>query len=459
MQDAKHHSEAPTHRRAFHALTALVLVATGTLAATSSGCGSTTVQSGPYCEGGFVRKDAQGNESCEGKCEPSKCGADNVCIDNRCALSCTSHLHCAPIVEDCVPATDDSGGAVDICQPNGRAPIGLACPLGDGDCASAFACPDGAACDPACTGADCACPADQCKALMCLTNGEGDADAFCTLRDCHADSDCPGGYWCGQLRVPQHICGPTCKSSKCAGGPMDGLGCSKASDCQQGDQSFCGEADDNPCVDPADVAAGGSTLVEGTWCGLQNICRPRRVCSPCETDLDCSAQPYQRCTTLQDNTKACTRDCDTDADCDSGYGCTNGACIPRSGVCVGTGGYCEPCRTDLDCAAGGPTFLCRGFIAGSFERACYDIISKSCNSDANCPVGPDGRHGTCLGEDQGVTPDVSYYHTCDMPYNDAIGVSSCWRSNAGTGCYVNDDCISKKCVGAKPSMGVAGVCQ
>jgi hypothetical protein len=412
-------------RRALQAAAALGLVVfAGGLATTGAGCGNST-ETAQFCVGGFVRKDpknptAQG--TCEGKCDPTKCAADNTCVDNKCTLNCTSNLDCTPLTQDCVPAVDDeSKKAINVCHDNGKGPIGQKCPFGT-ECAMATSCPDGTACDPACTGASCACAAADCKPLVCRTAGTGDADAFCTLKDCHADADCPGGFWCEAVRDPHAICGT-----------------------MKGNSSFCGTSTD-ACVDPSMDMANGTTYQEGPYCALRSECRPRKQCAPCTTDLDCSSIPGQHCTQVGPE-KVCTRDCNVDSDCDNTYSCPAGACIPRFGACVGTGNFCEPCRTDLDCGGKDSKLGCTHPGSGS-ESICFDSsLSASCTTDADCPTSPGGLHGTCLNENQGVAQGDPQYHKCYLPFIATTDRYTCWKGGTGSACVAAKECVSNKCVG------------
>lgn len=436
-------SAAPPPRRglfrAVQTAAALALVALAGVGSTTAftGCGGEDPP--PFCDGGFVRKAPTETDPgvCEGKCTPEACGPHQACVDNHCVLTCASHLDCQPLTQDCVTGLieDDTKKELSTCQPNGMGTIGVKCPFGD-ECNGKFACPDGKACDPACAGADCPCAAVDCKPLVCRSSGAGDAEAFCTLQDCKEDAHCPGGYWCATVRAPQEICNSSPK---------------------KGDSEFCGGPNSDPCVDPAQSAANGTTFVEGPHCALRNECRIRRQCAPCENDFDCSAIPGQRCKQVGP-AKACVRDCLTEADCEQGFGCTDGSCVPRTGTCVGNGSYCQPCLNDNDC--GGPTSNLSCVSFGGAERICIDVtLSMSCTSDNDCPVGPDGRHGLCTDETVGAGPGDAAYHKCYLPpFNEATNAFSCWGGNAGTGCYVGSDCISNKCVGASKANSIAGRC-
>ena len=418
----------------------LAFVGLASLVTTSAGCGGDGGSGGAggapvFCEGGFVRV-VDGEDVCEGKCEQAKCGDGYACVDNKCALLCAVHAECGDgLSQECVSVKEDETAKdIAICQATAEGSVGIKCP-NNTECDGVFACPDGKKCDPACVGDACPCAADKCQPLFCRTTGVGDADAFCTLRDCHADSECPGGFWCATTRDPHQICGTT-----------------------KGNNDSCGKTTD-ACVDPAQNEANGTTYAEGSICALRTECRVRRQCAPCETDLDCSVIAGQRCKQLADE-KVCVRDCRSDGDCEAGFKCEESSCIPRFGACVGAGNFCEPCRNDLDCGDKDSGKACVSW--GGSERMCIDVtLSKSCTTDNDCPAAPDGTHGLCADEGNiGATSSDDVYHKCYFPshFNAGAGRISCWCSNPGTSCFTAGDCCSGKCVGANVALEIPGVC-
>lgn len=428
--------------RLIQAALGLAVLGAASLVGTASGCGGSGGEGGsggsggapPFCEGGFVRS-VDGKDVCEGKCTQAACGDGYACVDNKCGLLCAVHAECGDgLSQECaLVKEDDTAKDISVCRATGEGSVGVKCPNGN-ECDNVFACPDGKKCDPACTGDTCPCAADRCKPLFCRTSGIGDADALCTLRDCHADTECPGGFWCATTRDPHQICGTT-----------------------KGDNTTCGTTTED-CVDPAQNEANGTTYVEGTICALRTECRPRRQCAPCESDLDCSAIAGQHCKQVGPE-KACVRDCGSDGDCEGGFKCEGGSCIPRFGACVGTGQFCEPCRNDLECGDKDSGRACVSF--GGAERMCIDVtLSMSCTTDNDCPVAPDGKHGYCADGDIGADPSSPYYHKCYFPshFNQGAGRLSCWCSNPGTGCFTADDCCSGKCKGASVANGIPGTC-
>ncbi len=449
------------------------------LAAAAVGCNGSSNPSPPaFCDGGFVRT-VNGVQTCEGLCTPSACThPGNVCVDNLCALPCTADRDCA-IGEDCRPATLDGGGATQICQKNGRAPIGTPCPSGTECAALPPSCPDGSNCDyTQCGGGTChidpivcgsdascragrcddgsrctvpGCTADKCKPLVCLSSGVGDANAYCSVYDCTSDANCPGGYACKTVRDPHPICGAP--ASKLPG--LCGIACTASASCvtAYGPGSTC----TGGYCQAACVTAGAdptTTYQQGPFCTERNACKLRAACDPCVDDLDCSASPSMRCVSIGAG-KYCASNCATDTDCASGFQCTAGACVPRAGSCTGTKGFCQPCHRDEECATG---TYCGRPSSSSLERTCIAPRGTlSCMVDADCPTSPSGLHGKCLDMTTGSSPGDGVYHTCWFPYFAAENRFGCWAANSGAACGADADCVSMKCIGASASG--LGACQ
>lgn len=405
----------------------------GGQSSTSSNTSSSTT-SEPCADGVIVEG------RCEVKCSDDKCVAGNVCVDNRCKLLCDTHADCNTDQSCSSSKRDSDSSDVFVCVASGKAAgLGVSCPLGD-ECGGLYACPDGAACDPgacgghpeqcvvdktackpgetSCTIGKCGdgsacvvsgCDAATCSALSCRSEGELDADAYCTLADCKADADCAPGYGCAIVADPHQICGSDPVKPK--GGAL-------------------------PCIDPADFTKDGHTYQEGPLGILRNMCVKRDQCSSCETDLDCSAittpgatgsaEPVQRCVDVA-GSKHCARGCSSGTDCDPDKQCANGYCIPRfEGGCVGTGKFCEPCSNDLECGGTADNAKACVNITGD-QYGCFDLsFPDACPSglDSECPLSPSLRRGHCLDEADGVGPTDAVYHRCYFPQKS--GKFGCW---------------------------------
>lgn len=389
---------------------------------------------GDGCVGGVIVDGV-----CEGKCTPDKCLAENTCVGNRCVLKCDSHRDCYPDgSQECASAVeDDTGAAVNVCTFTGKpAGVGTACPFKT-ECSAWLACPDGGTCfswqcngdvnqcaldEAACEGVEnCVygkCTGDgapcrvgcqtQCAAwLDCETAGEADANAHCVNRDCESDADCLGGYYCGIVRDPHEICGSNPK---------------------KGNNNFCGKTNE-PCiaVGADGKATDGSSRFEGSICMLRRSCMKRLQDEPCATDLDCSLADGQKCVPYAGETR-CTQACAQNSDCTPDHTCDLSllACVPKFSKWVSDGGgFCEPCVSDEDCGSKGTTWSCLELSGGM--RGCFDqAFPNTCNSNADCPLSPGGKPGTCLDEGEGVGPNDSVYKRCYVPINANTNKSSCW---------------------------------
>lgn len=391
-----------------------------------SGGGGTGGGTGGDCVGGVVV-----NGVCEGKCTPDKCLADNTCVGNRCMLKCDSHKDCYPDgSQTCAPATeDDTSAAISVCQFTGKsAGQGTSCPFGP-ECANWLSCPDGGTCFASqCAGDAAACVMDDvackdvencivgkcpdgsgcrvdcaasCTAwLECETKGEADAEAYCTRRDCAADEDCLSGYYCGIVRDPHEICGSSPK---------------------KGDNNFCGLTNE-ACKTPGQ---DGTSLFEGSLCLLRKSCLKRDQAVACASDLDCSLIAGQTCVAFAGESH-CARKCNINSDCLPDTKCEAGACVPKFGAWVGTGGkFCEPCLSDEDCGANGTTWACTDLSGGM--RACFDqSFPDTCTKDTDCPASPSGKPGTCFDGGEGFAPGDSLYQRCYLPINSVTNKTSCW---------------------------------
>jgi hypothetical protein len=400
-------------------------------------CNSVTIVAGDDCanlceqQGGVVEEGV-----CVPKCIDADCVSGNVCVNNRCELECATYKDCIVGQQDCLAATQDSTQMpIFTCQSSQKLGFGSACPFGT-ECAALTACSNGDQCnftqcgggtctqDPvACIGVDkcnfgkcdtgeaCtvpACDQSDCRPLVCIGAGQGDANAYCSFQDCHADTDCASSFYCGITRDPNPICNsdPTM---------------------EVGGSPFCGATDAmmmNPtCVDPTTFMQG-NTYVEGSVCLLRSTCLQRRACDPCENDAECGNIDGGVCKMIGTDMR-CTAPCSVDTDCQSDNQCTGGFCIPRFGACVGTGGFCEPCVSDEDCGMAGSTQACVSLSTG--QRACFDVsLSMTCTTDDDCPTSPSGKHGACLNETEEVAPSDSVYHHCYLPFDPNTLRFACW---------------------------------
>ena len=318
-------------------------------------------------------------------------GAGQACVAGTCRLACSSHFECQGLGE-CASALDADGLAGHFCD--------LAHPQKPGQFYTH--CAAGTECDAA-------------NDFFCIGAGADDLDAYCTT-DCTDDTSCAPGYACTPLIRPpcQDIC------------------------------DLQGNAKDRQCI-PSDQIGEGKPYQCGSRGVTRNACRPRKFCSPCQTDDDCLAVANQVCAKDESGTKTCTQLCDlqhpscpwgTAAQCGVWDADLNRAtCEHRFGKCTGMGKGCEPCLKDSDC---GPQGAC---TSSSFtgERWCVDFrVSCSCGDaadsngvclDGGCPKTPAGLSMLCADQTPS-TPDSGYCAGAYTSY--ALG------SSPQTGCWPAD---------------------
>jgi hypothetical protein len=450
---------------------------------------------GASCQGGIVQ-----NGKCVAKCDASKCAppeamgtdAAYTCINNACALICNSHNDCFAGSQACAPRQDDAGQAVNACSPTGHVDrpgggYGVGCPLfPDVDpCVQSFACPNGLECDPnacadcqldaaACTAAGVpteacnigkcgdntrctftTCDAAQCTPFVCLSSGEGDAEAYCTHHDCTDDNQCAPGFYCGYTRDPRDICGPSCDGGLCTGGDSSeqrAPTCTSDAQCQKGNNTLvCGLAPTgSTCFDFAD-SPPGTTFEEGSRCLLRRTCLKREECAPCSSDLDCSLGIATVCASFGEGEGAerfCARpcgafeDCGADAECidPDGGGPAGFVCTPRTGSCHAAQApdpahpFCQRCLHDVDCGGADSDYACVDVAAlygiNMGQQVCLDLsFNRTCTSDADCEEAPSGAHGECMDEGEGVVPGDFLYRRCyapTAPFSDFGNLPNCW---------------------------------
>jgi hypothetical protein len=256
-------------------------------------------------------------------------------------------------------------------------------------------------------GAPCVLGTECAAGLECQTAGAGDAEAYCTNRDCQSDDECIDGYFCGIMRDPHGVCD---------------------TNPPKGDNNFCGTTSD-PCisVDANGLATDGTSRFEGSLCMLRRSCFKRAQGALCTSDLDCSQKEAQKCTAYAGESR-CSRTCAGDDDCTPDNHCDTsaGACVPRFTAWASSGGgFCEPCFSDEDCGGVGTSWACVELSGGT--RGCLDqSFPDACTTDLDCPLSPSGDHGTCIDEALGVSPGDPIYHRCYAVFDPVTYQIGCW---------------------------------
>jgi len=310
-------------------------------------------------------------------CDSSKCAAGNECIDDGSGSGPTCHKVCTRAAE--CPAgwscnLGETSQPKNWCVQGGAGKYGTSCAPGGGESSN-----------PACDAND---------GFVCLGGSPTDANAFCTTLGCAKDGDCPHGWWCatvndgpnvatatrtfGKTRaacVPRAYCAPCGSDADCDAAP-DGTPLFCAGDIQG--SGFCTPQ----CATSTDCPLDATCILQAT------ICAPSQG-GACRVDSDCppsSQHVYQHC-----DGGRCTPECGGPQDCLAGQSCvTRGLCLPRAGVCKGSGGFCSPCRSDADCTGG----FCLSAAPYSTEHFCSVASTVApCASQGVDPPGCPPRKG------------------------------------------------------------------
>ncbi len=340
-------------------------------------------------------------------CVSSRCPAGNECIDDGSGKGAACHQVCTGASECPFNSYCNDGQPKSWCVAS-TLPIpqqttgqwGATCvPTG------------GEANNPGCDGAD---------SFWCYGTSPTDASAFCTVFGCGADSDCPGDWWCATVNkapnattsttsygATRTVCLPRAYCAPCK---LD-HDCPAAAG---GTQQHCALDTQGNGYCTTECATDANCALDATCQNWQSLCTPAQGAS-CQSDEDCptAAGVVQHCDGAR-----CTPECGGDGDCvaaalsvgtdaadagaadaggakDAGGGMASaplmngkcqwrGLCNPRAGVCVGNGGFCSPCRSDMDCTNG----YCISGMPYSTERFCSAKSTRvPCDTmDAN-PVG------------------------------------------------------------------------
>lgn len=318
------------------------------------------------------------------------------CMGGKCGVPCQYSGDCPGGY--CAPAgNDDSGKPAEACEkdsfPRDKGQYGSDCPNGSADC-------------------------DATKGFSCVGAGKADPSAFCTQRDCGADTDCPTGYFCSLQRTATVPCQSAC--------------------------GFQGDSSKPDCAKAAEIGAG-KTFQCGPLSLLRHICLKRKFCNSCQTDADCNEEQGQVCAKDESGNKICTVLCDMKTNsCPWGSAAAcqlwdkdlgKPTCAHRYGSCksAGTPAGCDPCVDDNDCGSNG---LC---VSSTFtgEHFCLEL-GETCSCPAGtaqtctgggCPKAAGGKSTlteTCIGGSQ---------LTSSALYNKCYGANSGSFQNIQTGCW------------------------
>ncbi len=420
------------------------------------------------------------DRACDGQCEAcDRAGAEGTCGPVPAGAPHASRPPCASDGTACGGTCDGVEGELctyPMAETSCRIPsctasvatVAVSC-VGSGSCPAlaTVTCPEG--CDA--LGVGCAPTA-------------GGSPASCTF-----DSDCPSTLWCeAGLCTDDEQNGESCdRDAQCASGSCAyGVCCNVACDGQceacdlAGSVGTCTPISGDPrpwhkqCADDGSLCGGTCNGVEGGKCSYPSeavICQPEScangtatVLARCSGEGSCAAPRQVQCPSGCDGDR-CANGCLSDYDCQNGFWCAAGLCIPgdpngasctadnqcwsghcTDGVCCerACGGQCEACDTSGhlgECLAitGAPhgervacaahDLLCGGFCDGTQRNKCHYPATETQCRDASCANGVAIAAALCDGK--GACPPV---------VNTPCGKYECDGDRCGGDCDSNDDC-------------------
>ncbi|MGZ6061026.1 MAG: hypothetical protein ACXWVM_01465 [Polyangiales bacterium] len=330
-------------------------------------------------------------------CSPYKCGA------TACKKSCTVPTSAA----DC--ASGFSCNAAGVCVP--PAGLGGACPCSTGTCVGGVCC------------ATATCPAGQ------NCNPTGGTPGICGKNigaACASSGECGSGH-CVDGVCCNTACGSSCESCSEAGK----IGtCTVVSGQPRGTRSCVGTAPGTTCG----ILCDGKTATSCSYpdssitCGSPSCTGDtEHHVGTCDGSGACSDSP-KKCGAYACDAvaKTCKTTCAGSADCQPGFQCKTGSCVPLPKLG-------DPCTTGTECPTGFCTDgVCCGFAtcgagktcAGSMPGTCSKSKGTACTADAECGTGfcTDGVccdkkcDGQCEACDISGTGDCAVVPTGQKPH-------------------------------------------
>lgn len=348
-------------------------------------------------------------------CDDAKCKPGNKCISDgmslTCRIPCKSNdptspdacpagFHCvsAPTADDGTPKpnTNTAGESLSYCLKDNSGIV----PKDKGQ----FGYP----CDPSKgfdTNADCD-TSDSSHPFLCYGLSPTDGDAFCTLYDCATDDNCKAGWWCATINTTPNVTSTA--------------------------RSFGDSQVRSACLPRA-------------W----NL-HPGTYPAPCKADLDCPLDEgtKQHCVDPGDGKHlVCAKVCKTASNCNFEANCIDVGiqdsggnaelvCVPRAGTLgplgameSGSGGFCSPCHSDVDCGGEG---VC-AHTRDATERFCTKKSGKACSVVNNmlvsdCPTAPMGSNAMVSCTTSAASADLAPRDQCFgvVKFTNS-NVPGCWR--------------------------------
>jgi hypothetical protein len=413
-------------------------------------CAPCTVDT--QCAGGFCLTDGAGQKTCSRPCgDNDACPTGFACEETASeGGSGQTSRQCLPVTGrcDCTPLNEGEQRPCSVDNASGRCWGLETCDasLGWVGCDAATPVPE------ACNGAD-----DDC-------DGIADEEVTAPEEACATTNDfgtCTGTWSCrGEVGWRCDARTPAVESCNYADDDCDGVvddGYADEAGRYVADAhcGVCGNACDGKIAFATDTSCA---LVDGAATCIASACeagyfvpvQTQRACVPiaggaqcgaCFGDQGCADLEDGRCELL-DGAYRCTRGCSGPEDCDAGFGCDGGRCVPLSGSCECLAANAGNTRTCYDANASGVCFGTQTCDPGSGWSGCTASTPSTevCNGlDDDC----DQQIDELVVHDPPTCANTNAFGACSAPY--LCGGAAGWRCEArepaeDTCNYQDDDC-------------------
>jgi hypothetical protein len=371
----------------------------------------------------------QGSSAACVPCDPTQCVKGNSCVPGfqsyddavkngmnattECRLTCNAPTDC-PFNYHCF--NPGSGGKAYCAHDRASATY---TPTATTGTETAGGAPWGVACspahgmtDPITQNSDC----DSNQNFWCYGTSPTDGNAFCTQYQCVDDGDCAAGWWCATVN-------------------------------------------DHPDLNNSKRYDWGSM-------GTMKVCLPRAYdqsnpgtyCAPCKAESDCPLNHgvAQHCVSADANGGTelmCAAECTNDKNCPLDYHCKDpgsgtAVCVPRAATCMGKGGFCDPCHSDVDCQVNGGYCFHADY---STEHFCT-IPTATCTYSSTtgytdmCPTLPTlAAPPNTTTDGVGCTYNSNPMKQCYAANAFGLGCYTFHCAGPGGSCYKASDCCSNVC--------------
>lgn len=341
-------------------------------------CTETGCPAGQECVGGSCRPITGDGSVCSVCMNSGDCGGPaDFCLMypdgvGYCGRACNSAADCGSDV--CA----DLGGTRQCIRVDGRTPDCSSGPMlectSDTDCEPSERCNASGACEPRPTdraglGEPCE-TSDDCNSDLCFA---GVCSSTCDWLDV---TSCPSGFFCDGTATG------SCGSGLClaggAGSTAYGGRCTEHTDCNT---LLCAEGTCSiPCT-PMGAVEGACPAGSACQVGVIPTCgackEVGRTGDECDSNEDCASR---LCAETSDGRTFCTEVCADNADCPSGYACTDAGgtsvCVPPLDGMIPPGAVGADCMDNAEC----DSRLCAVLEDDTF-------CTEECGSDVDCPAG------------------------------------------------------------------------